>query len=350
MHVLCYGAGAVGSLIGGRLALSGAASVTLLARCSHVAAVRTWGLALETPAGRVVCKAVDSITALDDLVALPDLVILTVKAYQTEEALADLAGLIKRDVTVLTLQNGVGNEEAIAAAGADATLSGVITISVSLSRPGVVRQNSASGGIALATVKRDTGVQDLANLFRQAGFRTAVLPDYRAMKWSKLLLNILGNASSAILQVPPQAVMADPRVFHAIEREAFLEAVRVIRALRLRPIALPGYPVPLLVALMGGPDWVARPVLARRINPGRGAKLPSLWEDLEKGRERSEVEVLNGAVAREGVRLGVPTPVNRLLAHVLLALASGRRDRQAFHRNPEALLSMLDRTPHRNSQ
>ncbi len=344
MHVLCYGAGAVGSLIGGRLALSEAASVTLLARRNHVAAVRTWGLVLETPAERTVCKAADSITSLDDLASPPDLVILTVKSYQTEEALGDLTGLIKRGVPVLTLQNGVGNEEAItAAAGADATLSGVVTISVSIARPGVVRQNSATGGIALAPVGRDRGAQDLANLFRRAGFRTAVLPDYRAMKWSKLLLNILGNASSAVLSVSPQAVMGDPRVFHAVEREAFLEAVRVIRGLRLRPVALPGYPVPLLVALMGGPEWVARPVLGRRINPGRGAKLPSLWEDLEKGRERSEVEVLNGAVAREGVRLGVPTPVNRLLTDLLLALAAGRSDRHVFHHNPEALLSMVDR-------
>ncbi len=349
MRVLCYGAGAVGSLVGGRLAHSGAADVTLLARPGHVAAIRTWGLTLETPSGRVVCKSVDSVTALDDLAAPPDLVVLTVKAYQTQVALADLSGLITRGVPILTLQNGVGNEEVIAASGAAATagdsiaISGAITISVSLARPGVVRQNSASGGIALAPVGRDRELADLAGIFRRAGFRTTLLADYRAMKWSKLLLNILGNASSAILRLAPEAVVGDSRLFSAIERQAFLEAVRVIRALGLRPVALPGYPVPLLVALISGPAWVARGVLAGRINPGRGAKLPSLWEDLEKGRAQSEVEVLNGAVAREGARLGVPTPVNRLLTDVLLGLASGRSDRQAFYHDPGALLSALDR-------
>ena len=67
MRVLCYGAGAVGSLIGGRLALRGDAEVTLLGRLEHVAAVRTCGLALDLPDVAVVCKHIDSVTSLDDL-------------------------------------------------------------------------------------------------------------------------------------------------------------------------------------------------------------------------------------------------------------------------------------------
>ena len=341
MHVLCYGAGAVGSLVAGRLSETDAA-VTVLARRPHVAAIRTWGLTLETPSGRVVCKKVDSVVSLDDITAAPDLVLVTVKSYQTQEALAALTALAKGGARILSLQNGIGNEETIAAAvGADRTLAGTLTISVSVVQPGVVRQNPGSGGIAIAPV--DPGALEsttnIVHLFQQAGFRTDLHRDYRAMKWSKLLLNMITNASSAILDLSPRDIARDPRLFH-LEREAVLEAVRVVRGLGLRPVPLPGFPVPLLQSAMRAPEWVARALLGGPIARSRGGKMPTLWVDLERGRRQSEVEVLNGAVAREGARLGIPTPVNVMLTDALLALASGRRDRRDFHRNPDALLAL----------
>jgi 2-dehydropantoate 2-reductase len=341
MHVLCYGAGAVGSLIGGRLSRSGAAQVTLLARRAHVAAVRTWGLHLETPEGVMRCKRLDSITSLEDLHGTPDVVVLTLKAYQTADALTALAPLLQHGARVVTLQNGLGNEEAIAAAvGAARAVSGAVTLSVSLLRPGVVRQNTADGGIALAPVGDGAALEDFAGALLQAGFRVQTFPGYRAMKWSKLLLNILGNATSAVLDVAPSEIARDPRLF-AIERDAFREAVRVMRGLGLQPVALPGYPVPLLVRVMDTPAWIARRIVGPKLGGGRGAKMPSLWEDLDRGRERSEVEVLNGAVARQGAFLGTPTPINALLTEVLMALAAGRRDREEFRRKPEALVALL---------
>src|SRR5579884_1995835 len=69
------------------------------------------------------------------------------------------------------------------------------------------------------------------------------------MKWSKLLLNLVTNASVAILDLPPARVVAHPGLFR-LERDAFREAVRVMRAFGLRAVSLPGYPVPALVSLM----------------------------------------------------------------------------------------------------
>jgi 2-dehydropantoate 2-reductase len=340
MRVLCYGAGAVGSFVAGRLARDRAADVTVLARIPHVAAIRTWGLILEAPGGRAICKTVDAITSLDDLAGPPDLVILTVKSYQTADALADLGDLVRRGI-VLVLQNGVGNEEAaIAAAGPDRVIAGALTLSVSLARPGVVRQHTTAGGVALAPTGAVPGMEETAAMFRRAGLPVALRRDYRAMKWSKVLLNLVGNASSAILDLPPAEVARDPRLFR-VERDAFNEAVRVMRGLGLRTVALPGYPVPLLARIMAAPPRVARALVAGRIGGGRGEKPPSLWEDLERGRTRSEVEVLNGAVAREGARLGIPTPVNWLLTDLLVSIAAGRRRRDEFRRNPALLLRYL---------
>ncbi len=341
MHVLCFGAGAIGSLVGARLALAGT-DVTLLARRDHVASIRTWGLVLETPRERLTCKRIDSITALDDLAAPPDLVLLTTKAYHTREAMTALREVLPERAVVMSLQNGVGNEELIAAeVGPARTLAGAVTINASRPRPGVVRQHSEAGGIAMAPLPPGPEPRDIAAVFRRSGLPTDVQRDYRAMKWSKLLLNLFTNAASAILDLPPLAIVDDRRLYN-LEREAFLEARRVMRALGLRPVALPGYPVPVLQFAVGAPPGMIRPILGRLIRRGRGDRRPSLWQDLQRGRAESEVDVLNGAVVREGARLAVRTPVNSALTEVLLRLLGGELDPRTFRGHPEALLAYVE--------
>jgi 2-dehydropantoate 2-reductase len=136
-------------------------------------------------------------------------------------------------------------------------------------------------------------------------------------------------------------VLSDPGLF-AVEREAFLEALAVMRALGLRPVALPSYPVPLLVwAVQKLPERILRPVLRRLIASGRGEKRPSLQIDLELKRERSEVSYLNGAIASQAERLGLDAPVNRALEHTLLGIACGRLPWSEFQGRPERLLAVV---------
>lgn len=338
--MLCFGAGAIGSLIGARLSESGVA-VTLLGRRDHVAAIRTRGLVVETPHQRVVCKRIDSITMLDDLAGPPDIILLTVKAYHTRDALEAFRPLVRGRAVIVSLQNGVGNEELIAAAcGAERTVAGTVTINASKPRPGVVRQHSRGGGIGVAAVGPRQDALDLTGLFRRAGIPSVAYRDFRAMKWSKLLLNVFTNATSAILDCWPLAVVEDRRLFE-VERAAFREALRVMAALGLKPVALPGYPVRLFSTAVAAPPWLVRPLLRRYIERGRGTNRPSLWQDLKRGRGQSEVEVLNGAVTREGAKLGVPTPVNTVLTEVLRGLASGRLNRDSFRQHPDALLAAI---------
>lgn len=340
MHVLCFGAGAIGSLVGVRLSESGVA-VTLLARRDHVAAIRTHGLILETPRQRTVCKRVDSITMLDDLAGPPDVIFLTVKAYQTRDALESLRPLLQGRTVIASLQNGVGNEELIATVcGAEHTVAGTVTINASRPRPGVVRQHSRGGGIGVAAVDSRHDPSELVALFRRAGIPASAYRDFREMKWSKLLINLFTNATSAILDCSPLDVVEDPRLFE-MERASLREALRVMKALGLRPVALPGYPVPLISAAMAAPSWLVRPLFRRYIARGRGTNRPSLWQDLERGRVQSEVEVLNGAVAREGASLGVAAPLNAALAAIVQGLASGELDRGEFRHRPDVLITRI---------
>ena len=349
MRVLIVGAGAIGSLVGHGLARAGH-EVTLVGRQPYVAAVRARGLSLEDGGrvtrataenGRRTSRAnVRAVTSALDVANEPfDLVLLTVKAYDAAEAAAQVEPLARRGVPILVLQNGVGGEEAVAEVLGEATiLSAVITLSVEVLEPGLVRLATTRGGLGLAPTAPGQSVAELGEVFREAGFKTSVYRDYQAMKWAKLLLNIIANASPAILDMFPDEVFADSRLF-ALEQAAFREAVAVMRALGLRPVSLPGYPVPLFAWTLGSlPAWLLRPIFRRIIVSGRGGKMPSLQMDLSRGKGKSEVEYLNGAVVRYAQELGLDVPVNRALHSVLMGIVKGEIPWEEYRGQPERLL------------
>lgn len=339
--ILIYGAGAVGQFVGGSLALAGEA-VTLLGRPALCAALadRPLRLAWEhPPAGEPAAREVrvSAIPAIDALAVSPSLVILTAKGYDTASALPDLRRLVAGGAIVLTLQNGVGNEEALAEGlGAGAVRSGAFTISVSLPSPGTVVRHTAKGGLAFAPFAGET-IGPLMARFAPSGLPFVQARSHRVLKWSKLLLNMLGNAQSAILDLPPAAVYADPRLF-AIEQRAFREARAVMRAAGIGLTDLPAYPVRALALAMMLPAALARPVLVRRIGGGRGAKMPSLWIDLHEARGRSEVAWYNGAAVALGRVRGVPTPVNDALQRTLAALIADPSRWDEYRGQPDSWL------------
>ncbi len=119
------------------------------------------------------------------------------------------------------------------------------------------------------------------------------------------------------------------------------EALAVMRALGIGVIDLPGVPVRALALGTRLPASIARPLMRKAVGGGRGGKMPSFHIDLHSGRGRSEVEWLNGAVARYGERAGVPTPVNRLLTETLLSLTRGEIPLETYARQPEKFLARL---------
>jgi len=137
-------------------------------------------------------------------------------------------------------------------------------------------------------------------------------------------MNILANAQSAILGYTPTQIFANPQLGN-LELQAWRETLAVMRALGVKPAKLGGYPLPLAGRMVQSlPFSVMRPIFARFIVGGRGEKMPSLYYDLHPlRRAHSEIAWLNGAVAREGGRLGVPTPVNATFTRALTALISG---------------------------
>jgi 2-dehydropantoate 2-reductase len=278
---------------------------------------------------------------LDDVVPIEaDLALVTVKSYDTDDAIATLRralGERANQTTILTPQNGVGNEERLAAAfGADQIVACALTVPVERSEDGSIVA-AKRGGIALAPVG---GVPHnwLVAAFERTPIPVKVASDYRALKWSKLALNVIANASCAILNVLPERLVRMDDMF-ALEVRAIRETRTVMAALGLKAVDLPRYPVRALYGIVSLPPPLARLVLARRIAGARGRKPPSLLLDLRAGKGRTEVDVLSGAVAAAGRAAGVPTPVNAAFARVLADIAHMPQLWAKYRERPSALVA-----------
>ncbi len=339
-RILVYGAGAVGSFFAARLALNGQ-PVTLLSRPAIRRAIHEQGLQLATPDGTSTTR-LPVITSIDQLDTPPDIVLLAVKAYSVDETIADLERLAEQGATLVTIQNGIGTEERlIERPSLQRLISASLTISVGSEGPNRVRQETSNGGIALAPVADPAGRREgIQHVLTAAGIPAVLMPDYQQMKWSKLLLNILANATSAILAIDPGAIFADPALFR-LEQRAFIEALAVMAASGLSPVELPGFNVPLLVYAMRLPAWLSRRVVGPRVAGGRGDKRPSLWLDVEGGRGTTEIAWLNGAVADRGEALGIPTPVNRTLARLIEEITDDPTRRHELAGHPRRLLETV---------
>jgi 2-dehydropantoate 2-reductase len=160
------------------------------------------------------------------------------------------------------------------------------------------------------------------------------------IKWSKLITNLLANASSAILDMSPQEIFKHPKLFR-LEITQIREAIAVMDAQRIRTVDLPGTPVRAMVWIVRRlPAALARQILQGSLSKGRGGKMPSLHIDLHSGISKSEVNWLNGAVVRFGEAYGIPTPVNRALNDTLLAIVEGKIQPNRFVKNPDRLLQV----------
>ena len=285
--VLIYGAGAVGQFIGGTLALAGR-DVTFLARPTLRDALarsaaddhrRSARPGQATPE----CHRQSRRSARSAICsARPTSCILAVKGYDTVGALPDLRRLVAAGATVLTVQNGVGHEETLRdALGAAAVRSGALTINVSVAAPGQVVRHTQKGGLGLAPVGHGA-LGPLPELFQPTLLPIVTAQTHRVLKWSKMLLNILGNAQAALLDCSSGELYADPRLF-AVERRAFHEARAVMRAAGIGLVDLPAYPVRALTVAMALPAPLAQRVLAGRLTRGRGSKAPSLALDSARG-------------------------------------------------------------------
>ena len=339
-RLLVVGAGAVGTFLGALLGSVGH-DVTLVRIFEQPS---DKGVNLVRPDGTRVDVPVHRVTRTQDA-QTPDLILVAVKMPALRDALAPT--LAWPDVPTLTVENGIGAEQVAAEVRLRAPiLGGSLTAPILLTSEDEVQWLGKGGfGLAASNDKAARFVAPLLADFGRAGLHATELPDAPSMKWSKLLTNLIANATGAILDMDPDEIYSNKGLF-AIEQRQLLETLAVMEALGIRPVALPGADVPLLVRAVRLPGRLSRPILRRVVTGARGGKLPSLRLHIRAAgdapsSEPTEAPWMNGAVASAGIETGIATPVNVRLADLVDEVAADPERRAYFRHNPSRLLEEL---------
>jgi 2-dehydropantoate 2-reductase len=297
--VVVAGAGSIGSLLAAHLAQ--VADVTVLTRREeHAAALREQGLRVS---GRG--DFIAPLGATADLAALPDdaeLAILACKSTDLEPLAARLEGALA-GATVMTIQNGLGAEEIVAAHGAWPLLSAVTFMSGT-------RHGDAHVEYVLDTATwvgpyRGTTQEDarrVAELIEAGGLKAQAFPDLRPAQWSKLVFNATVNGVAALTGLPHD--------FHFAQTDQLSDLGRLVRDLVDEGKA---------VAAAAGVELHDDPWEMNVLATQRGHRhFPSMLEDVEAQRP-TEVELINGALVREAERHGVSVPLQTAVYRLVKA-------------------------------
>lgn len=308
MRVFIAGAGALGSLFGGLLAQAGA-SVSLYnpSNIEHIRAIQTNGLLIERDDAPI--RATVQATTERDSLAEAELVAIFVKAHQTAQAMEQLAARLDKQSWVLSVQNGIGMEsEILRFVPPEKFLRGITAQGATLLGPGRVRW----AGVGPTTLGRWAGpitpeIENIITLFRRAGLETEYSDEVERLLWEKLLINCAINPLTALFNVPNGAIVHDPalrEIAGAVVREAF--SIAQAHGVRLSES-----------------EAIAR---VERVACNTAHNLSSMLQDVRRGRP-TEISYINGAIVREGKRLGIATPLNMLLTQLI---AEGRMPPQAM--------------------
>lgn len=348
LNILSFGAGAIGTYIGGSLALAGH-KLVFVEQAQAAETLNRSGLKLNLGIdprrqGQVEFSlsppTIEFAASLQDALTRGpfDVALFALKSYDTTLAIEGMRPFAAQLPPILCLQNGVDNEPAMAALlGPERVIPGTVTSAIGRRGIGdIVLEKLRGVGVAAGYPLSATLVQALNEAFLNA----KLFPKAADMKWSKMLTNLLANPTSAILDMTATDVFADPGLYR-LEIAQLVECLAVMRAQGIGVVDLPGTPVRALAFATRLPLWLSKPLLSKAAGAGRGAKMPSFHIDLHSGRGKSEVSYLHGAVARAGKQFGVPTPVNSLLTETLLALTAGALPLDEFAHQPRKFIEKL---------
>ena len=290
-RVAVVGAGAVGCYFGGMLARAGI-PVTLVGRAVHVDAIAARGIFLEGVRvnQHIPVAATTSLEGVRDA----EIVLLCVKTPDTETTAREIRPHLNSGAALVSMQNGVDNVRRIRAASGIEAIPAVVYVAAAMAGPGHVR-HSGRGDLVLPD-----SAAALAAIFEPAGVPCRLSPAIETELWRKMVLNCAYNAISALGRAQYGAMLRSPRI-RELMRRAIGETVAVAHA-----------------------DGVALSVeemveAARKLGDSMSAATSSTAQDLARGKG-TEIESLNGYIARRGAEAGIPTPVNETLCALVRLL------------------------------
>jgi 2-dehydropantoate 2-reductase len=305
MRIAIMGSGGVGGYFGARLA-QGGCDVGFIARGAHLAALREFGLVVESQLGNV---SLSKVCATDDPATLGsvDLVIISVKLWDTEAAAHAVSPIVGPATAVLSLQNGVQKDDVLRRILGDRPiLGGICYISATIARPGVISHSGTVQKIVFGEYdgKRSARAEAFLEACRGASIDSELSLEIRKAIWEKFVFLVGLSATITAIRLPIGPIRKNPRT-----RRFLLDIMREVVAVgRAQGVALSAeYAEDLLPFYDGLPMEMAA----------------SMYHDLKRG-NRLEVDWLSGAVAELGQNAGIPTPLNRAVSAILALHANGR--------------------------
>ena len=299
MNILIVGAGAVGGYYGACLARAGL-HVSYLVTPRSLPIIQQKGLIVKSK-GEVWTIHPKVSTSPEELTPC-DLIIIAVKRYDTESVLNSLQPVIKEDSVILPLQNGVDSEEDILKRFPHAlVLGGIAFIGAKVEEPGVIlHQGAGSLSIGELDGSESERLQTVVKMFKDAGVPAKPSRDIYKAKWQKLCWNAVFNPLTVILNGPIDYIL-DSKDALEIAYGLFNE----IRSVAERK------------GIMLSADLMDEHIAVTQKLRGFHT---SMYEDFVRGKS-TEIDYFNGYVCREGVRLGVPVPVNCTIVSLVKAIS-----------------------------
>lgn len=308
MKFLIYGAGATGCVFGGFLAKAGE-EVVLLGRPAHIETIKSKGLDISGIWGIHKITGLSGYTNSLDLKQAHntsfDVVILTVRAYDTVAAMADIRNIINENTYVLSMQNGLGNVEIISRAiGDDQTLGGRAILGAEFTSSHEVKVSVSADDVVVGRLTPKTPLQkveELANLFTLSGIKTLCSDEIHKYIWGKVIYNCALNALGSVLNAS-YGELIDNEYTRDIMRRVIAEiyAVALKKGVELEHKTKE--------------DQIK--VLFNRLIPLTSIYKPSMIHDIEQFK-KTEIDHLNGAIVQMGRDLGLPCPANQLLTELI---------------------------------
>jgi 2-dehydropantoate 2-reductase len=311
MRIYMIGAGAMGGVYGGLLARAGYDVTLIDPREDHIRKIQSDGITIEGMRGTHVVRLP---AQFDHAGLLPaDLAVIFTDSNSTRDAAKAARQLLKPDGFALTLQNGIGNVEAlIAELSKERVIAGVSMNSAANPAAG----RSAYTNVGMTSIGeldgRDTQrVKQVAEMLNKAEIPTEIIPDPMNWIWGKFVLNCGVNALTAITGLRSGEMVRTPEV-SALQDRVIDEIMAVVERKNLKL-----------------PEMDARKKIKDhcRIRYNK----PSMMQHIEQGR-RTEIDALNGALVREARALGIAAPYNEAVVAVVKGLEKSRR--QTLHEPP----------------
>jgi 2-dehydropantoate 2-reductase len=303
VKITIVGPGAMGTLFGVFFAGAGHEVHMLDKDPAHAETLTAKGFQLEGVSGKRAAGI--PVTTEPASIGRSELVLMCVKAYDTEKAAASLSPLVGPDTAVLTLQNGLGNAEALCeAVGPEHILAGSTAQGANVVEPGhVVHAGTGDTFIGELNGPATDRVRNLCKVFTDAGIPAAPSDDVTGLLWGKLIVNVGINPFTGLLQVRNGELLEHPET-RELMKMAVVEAVAIAQA--------KGANLPFA-------DPLAK---VQEVAKKTGRNKSSMYQDIANGR-RTEIDFICGAIVREAEKLSIPTPVNRTLTLLIRSLAPG---------------------------